>query len=573
MDPSKLTSDEEAPRPSLPPTVTIVSSGDTSDDFRSATKLLNASDPVPFIVTEALSQVYYKGLPSRPRLIATSNPNPYEEPTVPEAYSVFKELRQLGGHPLAKVWDYGLSEGLRHVLDTLGVNWTSLDALRIAEVGESSTTAIVWIGVEIGALSFEEGSLVVIRCCTLIDTYDIPDYHVEIRESRIMEQAANRFLDPVPLSHPTFAARDPYTATLGIPISAKNRPWSEGTAGFYLSAGGDDKNIYLVTARHIIFPTDNDSNKEYKRSSTSQTREDLVVLGTSGFNEKLAAIDYEIQDQKSAIVDAIDRTKLVEGLDDSTSVTEREEAERDLQKAEKGLEVLKALHHEIVTQWGAKEKRAIGELVWAPPIVLSTEPGQYTLDLAVIKVHAGKLDAKNYRGNSINIGNKYTRQQFMDKVDPHPTNPTSFKFPADRIVALRDQVTESDLIQPPTVDSNGDMCLVVFKSGAKTGLTIGKANNVSSFTRKYFDGQYQESREWPVIPTDRHSGVFSAKGDSGSCVADALSRIGGIINGGTGKPNDTDSVDVTYVTPISFIMDVLHNTTRFAHAHLNPTLT
>lgn len=61
--------------------------------------------------------------------------------------------------PLASAWDSGLVDGLRRGLNTMGVNWTSIDALRIGEVGESSGTAIVWIGVEFGALSFKEGSV------------------------------------------------------------------------------------------------------------------------------------------------------------------------------------------------------------------------------------------------------------------------------------------------------------------------------------------------------------------------------------------------------------------------------
>ena len=98
------------------------------------------------------------------------------------------------------------------------------------------------------------------------------------------------------------------------------------------------------------------------------------------------------------------------------------------------------------------------------------------------------------------------------------------------------------------------------------------ANNISSYTRNYFTGQYQESREWPVIPIDEKKWgapyqAFSAKGDSGSCVANISGRFGGILTGGSG---DTDSCDVSYVTPISFIMKVFHDTKRFKHAHLNP---
>jgi hypothetical protein len=236
---------------------------------------------------------------------------------------------------------------------------------------------------------------------------------------------------------------------------------------------------------------------------------------------------------------------------------------------QEGLSALKALRHEVATHWSAKEDRIFGELAWAPPIIFSTKRDHYTVDLAIIKIDAAKLDADNYRGNTVNIGSKYTRQEFMDKVYLHPTSPTSFKFPASRLVKLQDQVPESALNKPPMLDANGFPCMVVFKNGARTGTTIGRANNVSSFTRNYLSGKYQESREWPVIPTDKHSGAFSAKGDSGSCVADAFSRIGGILTGGCGA---TDSTDVTYVTPITFIMKVLHDTKLFKHAHLNPVL-
>ena len=144
-------------------------------------------------------------------------------------------------------------------------------------------------------------------------------------------------------------------------------------------------------------------------------------------------------------------------------------------------------------------------------------------------------------------------------------------------MTLQDQVPESALVEPPVLNANDEPCLVVFKNGAKTGTTTGKANNVSSYTRSYFAGQYQESREWPVIPTDKNprsffhsiTKAFSTKGDSGSCVADIVGRFGGILTGGSGA---TDSCDVTYVTPISFIMKVIHDTKRFKHAHLNPDL-
>ncbi|PWW76374.1 hypothetical protein C7212DRAFT_278668 [Tuber magnatum] len=517
-----------------------------------------------------MSETYYKGLPSQPPLIATTKPGPFEEPTGPEAYSILKELRCLGNHPLAAIWDNGLARKLGASLTSMGVNWTCLDAVRIPNVGERPGPAIVWIGVEFGALSFEEGSKVAIKCHALTGSYGISDYCVEIRESHIVRQAGNRFFSPVHFSDPIFSAVDPYTATLGIPISTRNAPWAEGTGGFYLSAGGGDKNIYLVTARHVVCAWNQNDNREYSRENSSKPREDVIVLGTRGFNKKLAAIEYEIKGQLSIITDSKGRMESVQGLDDPKSVTEYKKAENDLEEAENGVEALRTLFKEIGIHWGGKENRVFGELIWAPPITYSTEPGQYTLDLAIIKIDTAILDAGNYLGNMINIGKKYSRQEFMDRVYLHHASTTAFKFPPSRLVKLIGEVPESDLVKPPMLDANSDPCLVVFKNGAMTGTTIGKANNVSSYTRSNFSGQYMESREWPVIATDKYSSPFSRAGDSGSCVADAYSRVGGIITGGSGA---TDSTDVTYVTPISFIMKTLHDTKLFKQAHLTPGLT
>jgi hypothetical protein len=137
------------------------------------------------------------------------------------------------------------------------------------------------------------------------------------------------------------------------------------------------------------------------------------------------------------------------------------------------------------------------------------------------------LDASNHLGNTINIGNKYTGQEYIKKVYLNRTSPTSFEFPASRLITLKDQVPESALIKPPMLDDADESCLVVFKNGAKTDTTIGKANNVSSFIRTYYAGQWAMSREWPVVPTNKDSGAFSARRDSGSCIVDAFNRIGG----------------------------------------------
>jgi hypothetical protein len=85
-----------------------------------------------------------------------------------------------------------------------------------------------------------------------------PDITCTSIKQQVMRQAGNRFLDPILFPDLTFSTRNLYTATLGIPITTKDRPWAEGTGGFYLSTGGDNKD-------------------------DSKVHEDVVVLGTSGW--------------------------------------------------------------------------------------------------------------------------------------------------------------------------------------------------------------------------------------------------------------------------------------------------
>lgn len=54
----------------------------------------NAITPA-FMVTEPISNVYYKGLPSQPRLIGTTKPQAFEFTIGPEAYVDPKEIRVL----------------------------------------------------------------------------------------------------------------------------------------------------------------------------------------------------------------------------------------------------------------------------------------------------------------------------------------------------------------------------------------------------------------------------------------------------------------------------------------------
>jgi len=56
---------------------------------------------------------------------------------------------------------------------------------------------------------------------------------------------------------------------------------------------------------------------------------------------------------------------------------------------------------------------------------------------------------------------------------PHAEARTSFKYPDDGLLQLRDVVQEGELRHPCMLDQDGEECLLVIKNGSATGLTIG----------------------------------------------------------------------------------------------------
>jgi hypothetical protein len=147
---------------------------------------------------------------------------------------------------------------------------------------------------------------------------------------------------------------------------------------------------------------------------------------------------------------------------------------------------------------------------------------------------------------------------------PRDDGPTTFKYPSDRLLELRDILAEDHMRNPDTLDHDNEPCLFVIKNGNATGVTIGRATGIFSFVRADLTGQ--GSKEWAIYNYDNKSGVFSAPGDSGSTIVDGLGRIGGLLTGGAGK---TETSDVTYSTPMFWLWPRIKQ--HFPNAHLYPT--
>jgi len=83
---------------------------------------------------------------------------------------------------------------------------------------------------------------------------------------------------------------------------------------------------------------------------------------------------------------------------------------------------------------------------------------------------------------------------------------------------LRDFVKDGELFSSTTLDEHGEDCLIVFKNGTSTGVTLGRASGIESFVREYkdnYNGIHSTSMKIAVYSYSHKDGAFSAPGDSG----------------------------------------------------------
>ena len=94
---------------------------------------------------------------------------------------------------------------------------------------------------------------------------------------------------------------------------------------------------------------------------------------------------------------------------------------------------------------------------------------------------------------------------------------------------------------------------------------------IESFVREYKDYNiYSTSIEIAIYPYSHKDGAFSAPGDFGSVVGDANSCIVNMLTGGAGQTNSTD---VTYVSPYYFLDECIKMAFPNSYLYLIPDLT
>ncbi|KAH9954245.1 hypothetical protein BGW80DRAFT_1566799 [Lactifluus volemus] len=237
---------------------------------------------------------------------------------------------------------------------------------------------------------------------------------------------------------------DPVTTALGLPIASLRRLSRRGTLGFYFQV---DKDIYGVTARHVLFP-DDEGNNEYSYVFSAPKKE-VVLMGTKDYKKLLLSIQGRINTLNNTldvlqIQDAV-LTERSEGGGPNAAQAAREldETRRELIKTQSAINDVNDFFVKMNRHWRNPKNRVIGHVTWARPISIDT----HTMDICVIKLDKEKF-AQNFRGNVLDLGPEIDATRFIELMYPRVDAPSDFRYPAERILNLRGILSAKEMRRP-----------------------------------------------------------------------------------------------------------------------------
>ncbi|KAI6117954.1 hypothetical protein F5141DRAFT_591568 [Pisolithus sp. B1] len=525
--------------------------------------------PVSDPYSEAHSDFY--GFPSNPVSIYHTG-DPWPRPTGPEAQRVPKEARPICKYPIVDVW-HELGRQIYKYFDSIGIKWTSIDPVRFAELGKEAGPLFLWVGVMPGTLSRDDAEIAAAGCKQILLQSQITDVEIAFRESVFARSVGPQLLNYVPSTDPTAYVQSSFTPALGLRIASKSTPFLEGTGGLYICEGGESNRVFVLTARHVVFPENAYRNNLYTCKNNCQPRHEVILLGSKAYQDVLGSVMGNIGRQAVMVnlcKDELERLEEVLEDDWAANFEDWELFGGAVEEAEKSIETLNEFHTKITRSWALENERILGHVAHAPPISIGTGDKCYMEDWALVVLHREKIDWTDFRGNVLDLGRRteISPADFALKMYPHADARTSFEYPLGGLLQLQDVVKEDELHHATTLDVNGEECFIVVKNGNTTGVTIGRGTSTESFVREYDDyGVGSTSMQVAIYPYSHEDGAFSAPGDSGSIVVDGKGRIMGILTGGAGK---TDSIDVTYLLPYYWVEERIKAV--FPNAHLYPIM-
>ncbi|KAJ7237710.1 hypothetical protein B0H12DRAFT_1212216 [Mycena haematopus] len=412
-----------------------------------------------------------------------------------------------------------IGESVYQRLDSMSLNWTSINPLAYANAGEAEPfcSLILSIGLKPHSLLYDAAVAATAVVKKILAGAGFPGIEVAFVESVVTRFRRCRPQPPL--------VRPPLHHRSSLSIAPLRYPRFEGTGALFFRLSKEDNRTAILTCAHVARPPPVYSNTGTTENA-SQLREEVVALGNTGYNNAVKAMMSTVRDLSLSIAawnDVLDSLgDLVQG--EPARVSETRQEHMDLVAgAKKKIEQVNAFHDEVTKRRTTPDQRKIEA---------SVDPHGFAKDWALIELYNEKIDWASSK----------------ETMSTSPADQANDRYPQNGLLQAHGVVLDDEIRNPQHLDVHGEKCLLVVKNGSTTGTTVGRVNGLESFTRIYDEyGVKQTSVDSGfAVLAYKTRGKISDPGDSGSIFPSRDGRIVGILTGGAGS---TDETDITYLTP------------------------
>jgi len=332
----------------------------------------------------------------------------------PHAQDVKREARPVYGHAIGPTW-CSIGKRIYQYLDSISVKWTSINPLAYANAGEAKPfcSLILSIGVKPHSLLYDAAVAATTVIKEILANAGFPEIEVAFVESVVTRsvRAGPKLLSFDPLRNHVPDLRKPFTSTLGLSIAPHKHPHFEGTAALYFRLSKDDQRTAILTCAHVARPPPIYPNTDMTRRNTSQRREDIIALGSTGYNNAVEAMKSTIRVLDRSIKiwnDVLERLgEPIQGED--CDDTERRQEHVDLvAKATRKIKRVNEIHNEVTKHRATPDQRIIGFVLHSEKIEVSADTHGFTKDWALIELDNEMIDWPTFKGNKVYIGMSFS---------------------------------------------------------------------------------------------------------------------------------------------------------------------
>ncbi|KFG82711.1 hypothetical protein MANI_003830 [Metarhizium anisopliae] len=569
----------------------------------------------PYRPGEAEREFYYLGLFDPPKLIARTSGTPWslvEGPDTAERYPPRKSFRAIIQHEILVRWSESVRSNIIRALD--GCNWRCFYPIRIGSRDRDAQPPVVhypvvlMVTVDEIDMEWESAIEIALACREVLRTAGILDVEVELLQATVTKLAESRKLiegkvnrehwrcddDPFNMAANINEAMLAVHSSLGYHISQAPRG-AEGTMGLHLQLDGDKSKTYGLTNRHVAIAGKEKDVMDYKMQDGDQCHLQLAVPLSA-----LEQCQEKLGEARRVVEYFLKPLQL--------KIDEFRASKRDEKKANNYRSLLqyadslkKAVDEVYTARDTGLSERTLGHVAFSPTLAsCSNSNAGFSRDWALVELSASQFNDEPE--NKVYIGNEGVNRSAKGIPSLPDKGECLLKYMDDYgflpIQGTRPWAREQR------------QAFRVGKRGRTSGLTFGLVGEIEAILRTPMAAE-EAKISWAYLVVayttdiERMTGQwapFSQPGDSGSCVFDHSGRVVGILDGGqksvevqrfgkhyqgvssTLPPKDsitssttkvyTDfeklygkegkgAVDITFVTPIDWILDDIREFTGY----------